>query len=72
MRQAQAALDPADDAVEGLMGIADLMAVDPNTQRIATALRSLAHDIDESIGATRAEIDRCAPEPLRPDESAPG
>ncbi|TQF00202.1 MAG: hypothetical protein FKY71_04650 [Spiribacter salinus] len=60
MRQAREALDCAGRAIEGLMGIADLMEADPGQQRIAAALRSLAHDADESVGAACAEIDRCS------------
>ena len=58
MRQAREALDCAGRAIEGLMGIADLMEADPNQRRIAAALRSLAHEVDESVGAACAEIER--------------
>ena len=60
MREAKAALASADQAVQGLMGLADLMEADPNQQRIAAALRSLAQEVDESLGAACAEIDQLA------------
>lgn len=60
MQEAREALDCAGRAIEGLMGLADLMEADPDQRRLAAALRSLAHEADESLGAACAEIDRCA------------
>jgi len=46
----------ADRAVAGLMGIADLLDRNPHDSRIAAAVRSLALEVDESLGAIRIAV----------------
>ena len=71
MDQRETVLAPAGRAVQGLMGIADLLDRNPHDQRIAAAIRSLALEIDESLGATLATAEPpTAPEPPAPPEQA--
>ena len=67
MDQRETVLAPAGRAVQGLMGIADLLDRNPSDQRIAAAIRSLALEIDESLGASLAKAQPpAAPEPTEP------
>ena len=71
MDQRETALAPAGRAVQGLMGIADLLDRNQSDQRMAAAIRSLALEIDESLGATLATAEPpTVPEPPAPPEQA--